>query len=132
MTVAIPAAPDEETPLLSGKIVSAIEGAVTEQGSEAATVAGPSSQVGRTSNTKGGANANGVSEAIKKTPLPWAQYSIVLFLQLAEPLTSQVIYPVSSTLDHWYHPGVSNRVPIFLVRTRGLFRFFDTSTEPTN
>lgn len=27
------------------------------------------------------------------TPLPWFQFSIVLFLQLAEPLTSQVIYP---------------------------------------
>lgn len=32
------------------------------------------------------------------TPLPWTQLSIVLFLQLAEPLTSQVIY-VSSTID---------------------------------
>ena len=29
----------------------------------------------------------------KKTPLPWGQVSIILFLQLAEPLTSQVIYP---------------------------------------
>jgi hypothetical protein len=29
----------------------------------------------------------------KVTPLPWFQFSIVLFLQLAEPLTSQVIYP---------------------------------------
>ncbi|KDQ59071.1 hypothetical protein JAAARDRAFT_128086 [Jaapia argillacea MUCL 33604] len=29
----------------------------------------------------------------KPTPLPWAQLSIILFLQLAEPLTSQVIYP---------------------------------------
>ena len=27
------------------------------------------------------------------TPLPWFQFSIVLFLQLAEPLTSYVIYP---------------------------------------
>lgn len=27
------------------------------------------------------------------TPLPWFQFSIVLFLQLAEPLTSHVIYP---------------------------------------
>jgi hypothetical protein len=26
------------------------------------------------------------------TPLPRAQFSIILFLQLAEPLTSQVIY----------------------------------------
>lgn len=27
------------------------------------------------------------------TPVPWFQFSLVLFLQLAEPLTSQVIYP---------------------------------------
>jgi MFS family permease len=27
------------------------------------------------------------------TPVPWAQVSILLVLQLAEPLTSQVIYP---------------------------------------
>lgn len=30
---------------------------------------------------------------VKRTPLPWFQIFIVLFLQLAEPLTSQVIYP---------------------------------------
>jgi hypothetical protein len=29
----------------------------------------------------------------RATPLPWAQFSLVLVLQLAEPLTSQVIYP---------------------------------------
>ncbi|KAI0346548.1 member of major facilitator multidrug-resistance DHA1 sub-family [Trametopsis cervina] len=29
----------------------------------------------------------------KPTPLPWAQFSILLILQLAEPLTNQVIYP---------------------------------------
>ncbi|KAH8109157.1 MFS general substrate transporter [Phellopilus nigrolimitatus] len=29
----------------------------------------------------------------EETPLPWAQFSIALFLQLAEPLSSQVIYP---------------------------------------
>ena len=121
MTVAIPTTADEETPLLGGKSISAIEGAVSEQGSEAATLAGPSSHVGRTSSIKGNANANGVSEAIEKTPLPWAQYSIVLFLQLADPLTSQAIHPVSSTLDCWCHFGISNRAPIFLVRTRGLF-----------
>ena len=28
-----------------------------------------------------------------QTPLPWEQLSVLLFLQLAEPLTSQVIYP---------------------------------------
>lgn len=27
------------------------------------------------------------------TPLPWFQFSIVVFLQLAEPLTSNVISP---------------------------------------
>jgi len=32
------------------------------------------------------------------TPLPWFQFSIVLFLQLAEPLTSQVIYPFTPEL----------------------------------
>ncbi|PFH51086.1 hypothetical protein AMATHDRAFT_75169 [Amanita thiersii Skay4041] len=34
----------------------------------------------------------------KPTPLPWFQLSIVLFLQLSEPLTSQVIYPFSPEL----------------------------------
>ncbi|KAF8183403.1 member of major facilitator superfamily multidrug-resistance, DHA1 sub-family [Pholiota molesta] len=34
----------------------------------------------------------------KVTPLPWFQFSIVLFLQLAEPLTSQVIYPFAPQL----------------------------------
>ncbi|KIM84184.1 hypothetical protein PILCRDRAFT_401840 [Piloderma croceum F 1598] len=32
------------------------------------------------------------------TPLPWGQFSIILFLQLAEPLTSQVIYPFAPAL----------------------------------
>ena len=27
------------------------------------------------------------------SPIPWAQFTIILVLQLAEPLTSQVIYP---------------------------------------
>ncbi|PPQ81483.1 hypothetical protein CVT24_000729 [Panaeolus cyanescens] len=34
----------------------------------------------------------------KVTPLPWFQFSILLFLQLAEPLTSQVIYPFAPQL----------------------------------
>ncbi|KJA16892.1 hypothetical protein HYPSUDRAFT_206686 [Hypholoma sublateritium FD-334 SS-4] len=34
----------------------------------------------------------------KATPLPAFQFSIVLFLQLAEPLTSQVIYPFAPQL----------------------------------
>ncbi|TDL19260.1 MFS general substrate transporter [Rickenella mellea] len=38
-------------------------------------------------------NDNTVNGPVKETPLPWRQFGIVLFLQLAEPLTSQVIYP---------------------------------------
>ncbi|KIJ67036.1 hypothetical protein HYDPIDRAFT_174302 [Hydnomerulius pinastri MD-312] len=33
-----------------------------------------------------------------RTPLPWRQFSIILFLQLAEPLTSQVISPFAPQL----------------------------------
>lgn len=37
------------------------------------------------------------------TPLPWFQFSIVLVLQLAEPLTSQVIYPFSpQVIFFWF------------------------------
>ncbi|KAL0948630.1 hypothetical protein HGRIS_010437 [Hohenbuehelia grisea] len=39
-----------------------------------------------------------LSSKPKRTPLPWFQFSLVLFLQLAEPLTSQVIYPFSPQL----------------------------------
>ncbi|KAI0711906.1 MFS general substrate transporter [Cerioporus squamosus] len=34
----------------------------------------------------------------KHAPIPWAQFSILLVLQLAEPLTSQVIYPFAPEL----------------------------------
>jgi len=37
------------------------------------------------------------------TPLPWNQFVIVLFLQLAEPLTSQVIYPFTPELIRSLH-----------------------------
>ncbi|KAG7089939.1 hypothetical protein E1B28_011568 [Marasmius oreades] len=37
-------------------------------------------------------------QKIERTPIPWFQFSIVLFLQLAEPLTSQVIYPFTPQL----------------------------------
>jgi hypothetical protein len=37
----------------------------------------------------------------KKNPVPWAQVSILLFLQLAEPLTSQVIYPFTPEARHF-------------------------------
>jgi hypothetical protein len=42
------------------------------------------------------ADERGRSESpavVKKSPFPWGQFSILLVLQLAEPLTSQVIYP---------------------------------------
>ena len=34
-----------------------------------------------------------VHEVRARTPLPWRQFSILLLLQLVEPLTSQVIAP---------------------------------------
>ncbi|KAF7795982.1 hypothetical protein EIP86_007151 [Pleurotus ostreatoroseus] len=34
----------------------------------------------------------------KPTPLPWAQFSILIVLQLAEPFTNQVIYPFAPQL----------------------------------
>ena len=100
MTTTIPVIPDEETPLLGGQQVPALE-VITESESEAATLAGSPNQGSRTQSVGGKTNANGGSEVVKKTPLPWAQFSIVIFLQLAEPLTSQVIYPVS-LLFTWF------------------------------
>jgi hypothetical protein len=35
------------------------------------------------------------------TPIPWAQVWILLVLQLAEPLTSQVIYPFTPEVRHF-------------------------------
>ena len=34
------------------------------------------------------------------TPVPWSQVGILLVLQLAEPLTSQVIYPFAPEVRH--------------------------------
>ena len=84
-------APNEETPLLAANTVSA-----TKPGSEVATAVSPPSQGSQTQGIGGKANADGTSEPIKRTLLPWAQFSIISFLQLVEPLTGQVIYPVSS------------------------------------
>jgi hypothetical protein len=95
--------PDEETPLLGRQQVSAV-GKISESESEAATLAGPSNQGSRISSIKGKTNVNGGSGVVKKTPLPWAQFSLVLCLQLAEPLTSQVIYPVSSPVRFFSYP----------------------------
>jgi len=43
----------------------------------------------------------------KRTPLPWFQLIIVLFLQLGEPLTSQVIYPFAPQVGDDYFIGPS-------------------------
>lgn len=45
----------------------------------------------------------------KQTPLPWAQFTILLVLQLAEPLTSQVINPFAPQVS----PSVSSTI-VFL------------------
>lgn len=94
MTVTIPDVADEETPLLGGKQVSVVEG-ISQSSSEAATLIDPSAQASRTPSVAGKTNPNG---SIKKTPLPWAQFSIILFLQLAEPFTGQVISPFAPEL----------------------------------
>lgn len=96
MSLAIQTAPDEQTPLLGGKNVSATQGVISvDPDPETATLAGSSNQSSRAPSIASKADVS--DRVIKKTPLPWAQFSIILFLQLAEPLTSQVIYPVSST-----------------------------------
>jgi hypothetical protein len=41
-----------------------------------------------------------------RTPLPWLQISIVLLLQMCEPITSQSIYPYISQvlpIETFYH-----------------------------
>jgi hypothetical protein len=103
MATAIPTFPDEETPLLSGQRVPTVKRITepepepeSESESETATLAGPSNQCSRTSSIKSKTKVKVQSDVTTKTPLPWAQFSIVIFLQLAEPLTSEVIYPVSS------------------------------------
>lgn len=118
MVVTIPTTPDEETALQDRKGVSATGGVILGANPEVVTLELPLSQDSRTPSIEGNADACGVSEAIEKTPLPWAQFSVLLFLQLAEPLTSNVIYPVSPTLDYCF--GISNRAlgsSIYLVCT---------------
>ena len=98
MTLKIPTGPDEETPLLGGKAVSDI-GRTSGPDRRDATLEEPPSLGSRTQSSNGNAaDFGGVAEAVKKTPLPWAQLSIVLLSQLAEPLNSQVIYPVSALI----------------------------------
>ena len=45
-----------------------------------------------------------ISEPVTKdlvTPVPWAQLWVLLVLQLAEPLTSQVIYPFAPEVRYF-------------------------------
>lgn len=51
------------------------------------------------------------------TPVPWAQVWILLVLQLAEPISSQVIYPFTPEVCHFlqarfifYHDDPSSTV----------------------
>jgi hypothetical protein len=125
MPLTIPTGPDEETPLLGGRQVSDVR-SISEQDSEAATLAGPSNRGSRTSSIKGKANANLAPEVVKKTPVPWAQFSIVMFLQLAEPLTSQVIYPVSSAPPLSFPAPLT---PLLSLRPRSVC---GSCREPTN
>ena len=67
--------PDEETPLLG-----------RQQAATLTSLSNPTPSI----------NGETKRDAAKRTPLPWAQFSITLFLQLAEPLISQVISPVST------------------------------------
>ena len=93
--------PDEETPLLNGQQVAAVE----RSGPETPVLAGPSNESGRTLSVQGRADANGGSQSgvVANTPLPWARYSITLLLQVADHFTSQVIYPVSSSVGFYYN-----------------------------
>lgn len=59
----------------------------------------------------------------KKTPLPWFQFSLVLFLQLAEPLTSNVIYPFAPQLirDIGITHGNESQVGYYVGMMQSLF-----------
>ncbi|KAG1829525.1 major facilitator superfamily domain-containing protein [Suillus subalutaceus] len=60
---------------------------------------------------------------IGKTPLPWGQFSIILSLQVLEPMTSQVISPFTSQLirDIGVTNGEEARVGIYVGLLQSLF-----------
>ncbi|KAJ7056894.1 member of major facilitator superfamily multidrug-resistance, DHA1 sub-family [Mycena amicta] len=66
----------------------------------------------------------------KRTPLPTTQLSIVLFLQLAEPLTSQVIYPFLPQLirDVGITNGDETKVGYYVGIMQSLFFFTQALT----
>ncbi|KAF9007542.1 member of major facilitator superfamily multidrug-resistance, DHA1 sub-family [Cyathus striatus] len=63
------------------------------------------------------------TKKVKRTPLPVAQFVIVLVLQLAEPLTSQVIYPFAPQLirDLGITNGNESRVGYYVGLMQSLF-----------
>lgn len=52
---------------------------------------------------------SGRPEPSKPTPIPWAQFSIVLVIQLAEPLTYTVMYPFAPQVSAFYQNGKAPR-----------------------
>ncbi|KAG1905235.1 major facilitator superfamily domain-containing protein [Suillus fuscotomentosus] len=64
-----------------------------------------------------------VKQKKARTPLPWRQFSIILFLQLAEPLTSQVIAPFAPQLirDIGITDGDETRVGYYVGLMLSLF-----------
>ncbi|KIY70801.1 MFS general substrate transporter [Cylindrobasidium torrendii FP15055 ss-10] len=66
----------------------------------------------------------------KRTPLPWFQLFIVLVLQLAEPLTSQVIYPFAPQLmrDIGVTHGDETKVAHYVGLMQSLFFFTQAFT----
>ncbi|KAI9568190.1 major facilitator superfamily domain-containing protein [Boletus coccyginus] len=59
----------------------------------------------------------------RRTPLPWRQFCIIMFLQLAEPLTSQVIAPFAPQLirDIGITNGDETRVGYYVGLLHSLF-----------
>ncbi|KIM39394.1 hypothetical protein M413DRAFT_198759 [Hebeloma cylindrosporum] len=66
----------------------------------------------------------------RATPLPWSQFSLVLVLQLAEPLTSQVIYPFAPQLirDVGITNGNESQVGYYVGLMQSLFFVTQTFT----
>ncbi|KAF5359319.1 hypothetical protein D9756_003039 [Leucocoprinus leucothites] len=66
----------------------------------------------------------------QRTPLPWFQFTLVLFLQLGEPLTSQVIYPFVPQLvrDLGITGGDESKVGYYVGIMQSLFFFTQAFT----
>ena len=90
-------APNEETPLLGDQWVP-VTGRIAEPEPEATILASPPNQRNGNPSVRTTSSADERPDAVKETPLPWAQLSIILFLRFAEALTAQVISPVSSSI----------------------------------